>query len=297
MKVLDYIRRYGWKDLPALITDYRSRKRGYKDVFVAEMNRKAASIGASSACFPDASGLKWRGSAASPRDFIQILIHALQIPQIAEKWGKDRYEISVQGQRARTVSIASTVFGAQSGISKYPILGGKTGTITAPGHVNYNLAWITSVNGVRLACVLMGGPTDESRWRDARKLVDYLDSFLQGQPVELTVETPRLAVCKLPCDSGIPELLVSKSPDETGIPASLTKLMALVTAYDYISDEDEMVRIVPSDIIGGSGDNLSAGDLVSIRDLVYDMLLPSSNEAAVALSRHIGAKILKSKKQ
>jgi len=90
------------------------------------------------------------------------------------------------------------------------------------------------------------------------------------------------------------ELLVSKSPAAIGKrPASLTKIMSLITAYDYINDESELVTIDASDIIGGSGANISAGDVVSIRDLIYDMLLPSSNNAATALARVVGQKILK----
>ena len=266
------------------------------------MNEKAASIGACTASFLDPSGLMYSGATASSRDILQILVYAAGIPQIAEKWGKDRYTMSIQGHNARRESITTTLVNPAYDSLNYPIIGGKTGTITAVGHVNYNLAWITRIGGTEMACVIMGCQTDESRWQDAESLVEYLDLSLLGKATDARFEAPRFAVCKMPANpkrqkADTVTLFASKSPDEIGIPASLTKLMTLVTTYDYILDENELVRIVPSDLIGGSGDNLSAGDIVSIRDLAYDMLLPSSNCAAMALARHIGAQILKAKKE
>ena len=295
MKVLSYLRRYKWWHIPSIFVDYKSRKKGYLAAFISAMNEKTASIGACSASFLDPSGLKYSGATASSRDILQILVYAAGIPQIAEKWGKDRYTMLIQGHNARRESITTTLANPAYNSLKYPIVGGKTGTITAAGHINYNLAWITCIGGTEMACVIMGCQTDKSRWHDAESLVEYLDLSLHRKSADARFEAPRFAVCKMPVNPKIDTvtLFASKSPDETGIPASLTKLMTLVTAYDYILDENELVRIVPSDLIGGSGDNLSAGDIVSIRDLAYDMLLPSSNCAAMALARHIGAKILK----
>ena len=266
--------------------------------FVNAMNKKANEVGATNATFLDASGLKWSGSAASANDILQILVHAAGIPQIAEKWNKNFYVMTVSGRSPREEVLSTSVSNIEYDESKYPILGGKTGTITAEGNVNYNLAWITSIEDTEIACVIMGDTTDVNRWRDAERIAEYLDVIISGKTATLQIDAPRFAACKLPAhplmyDNHKFDLLASKSPDETGIPASLTKLMALITAFDYISDENDQVKIDPSDIIGGSGDNLAAGDIVSIRDLVYDMLLPSSNDAAMALARHIGGKIMK----
>lgn len=266
--------------------------------FVNAMNKKAHEMGATTASFLDASGLKWSGSVASANDILQILVHAAGIPQIAEKWNKEYYVMTVSGHSSRNEVLSTSVNSIEYDDSTYPILGGKTGTITATGNVTYNLAWITLIENTEIACVIMGDTTDVNRWQDAERIAEYLDVVMSGKTATLQIDAPLFAACKLPAhpimyDNYKFDLLASKSPDETGIPASLTKLMALITAFDYISDENEQVKIDPSDIIGGSGDNLVAGDIVSIRDLVYDMLLPSSNDAAMALARHIGGKIIK----
>ena len=215
--------------------------------FVTAMNNKAKEIGATHATFLDPSGLKWYGSAASANDILQILIHAAGIPHIAEKWNKNQYEMTVKGHISRNEVLSTSVSSIEYNESKYPILGGKTGTITAAGNVNYNLAWITSIEDTEIACVLMGDTTDVNRWRDAERIVEYLDLLLSGQTTTLQIDAPRFAACKLPAhpimyDNHSFNLLAFKSPDETGIPASLTKLMALITAYDYISDENEQER-------------------------------------------------------
>lgn len=268
-----------------------------KAAFVTAMNEKAAFIGAATATFMDASGLSWNGSAASVNDILHILIHASGIRQIAEKWGKKTYNISIIGSNARTEAIETSVASPSYDESAHPILGGKTGTITASGNVNYNLAWIAKIGDKECACVLMGDSTDARRWSDAEAIADYLGTVIPGGSATLSINAPRAAACILPnspimYDGVSFDLLVSKSPSVTGIPASLTKVMALILAYDYITDENEKVTIEATDIIGGSGDNLRGGDVISIRDLIYDMLLPSSNDAATALARHIGAKIL-----
>ncbi len=61
---------------------------------------------------------------------------------------------------------------------------------------------------------------------------------------------------------------------------------ALVTA-DAASFR-EVVQVSPeAAAVGGGGLDLSAGDLFTVRDLLYALLLDSSNEAAAALAAHV----------
>lgn len=268
-----------------------------KAAFLAAMNAKASYIGATTAVFQDASGLVYSGAEASAKDILQILVHAAGIREIAEKWNKDEYTMTIYGDDERSESIETSVQSTYYDETQHPILGGKTGTIGVSGYVNYNLAWIAHIAGIECACVLMGDNNDTKRWQDAEAIADYLGTILSGGSATLSVNAPCVVACKLPAnpimyDNFSFDLLISKAPTTLRTPASLTKLMTLITAYDYITDENELVEIVSSDIIGGSGDNIMAGDNVTIRDLVYDMLLPSSNDSAVALARHIGKKIL-----
>lgn len=264
-----------------------------KSAFVAAMNAKAKYIGATTVNFVDASGLSYSGSAATVKDILQIMVHASGIAQIAEKWNKDTYSMTVYGGNARTEVIETSVQNSNFDESEYPILGGKTGTITASGNVNYNVALIVSIAGEEYVIIVMGDSTDTRRWADAQAIADYL----AGVSSSVSVNAPCAGACKLPqnpimYDNFTFNMAFSKAITTTRIPASLTKIMSLILAYDYIDDENEIVTIESSDIIGGSGDNIQSGDKLTIRDLVYDMLLPSSNDAATALARHIGYKIL-----
>lgn len=67
-------------------------------------------------------------------------------------------------------------------------------------------------------------------------------------------------------------------------PASITKVMTALVALEYLS-LDQKITIIEDDIVTGSGYNLKAGDVISIQDLIINMMLPSSNIAAKAIAR------------
>lgn len=78
-------------------------------------------------------------------------------------------------------------------------------------------------------------------------------------------------------------------------PASLTKLMTVLVLLDYkpgMAELSQTVTIVSSDLVGGSGNNLLAGDVLTLHALMMDALLPSSNSAATAIARTIGQELL-----
>lgn len=272
-----------------------------KNAFIAAMNAKAQQIGALTAHFSDASGLVYTDAQASANDILQILVHAAGMERIAEKWNRKTYAMTIYGSNARTTNITSSVQNTTYyDDTANPILGGKTGTLSISGQVTYNLMFCTIASGIEVAIAIIGASSEANRWTDAQKIVTYLTKILNGESATLaSLNASYAAACKLPnnpimYDNFPFTLLVSKSPSTLGKrPASLTKVMTLVAAYDYITDENEFVTIKSSDIIGGSGANIAAGDVVSIRDLVFDMLLPSSNNAATAIARYCGYKILK----
>ena len=71
--------------------------------------------------------------------------------------------------------------------------------------------------------------------------------------------------------------------------------MTIITALDYIYDIHVPVIIKPLDVEGTqgtSGSIFSVGDIVSLEDLMYAAMLPSSNQAANAIARYTGQKIL-----
>jgi len=85
------------------------------------------------------------------------------------------------------------------------------------------------------------------------------------------------------------EVLYSEHVNEQLYPASTTKIMTAYLALKY-GDLNEYVTVsenatdVPSD---SSKANLQKGDVLSLKDLLYALMLPSGNDSAVAIAEHI----------
>lgn len=77
--------------------------------------------------------------------------------------------------------------------------------------------------------------------------------------------------------------------DDRRAPASLTKVATALVVLE-LADLDEMVTIEPGDLADESESRvgLEAGDELSVRDLLYGLLIPSGNDAGRALARHVG---------
>lgn len=65
-------------------------------------------------------------------------------------------------------------------------------------------------------------------------------------------------------------------------PASTTKIMTALVALDYFNPED--VLTVQRSNIEGSTLNFTRGEQLKFKDLLYAMMLPSSNDATVAIA-------------
>lgn len=95
-------------------------------------------------------------------------------------------------------------------------------------------------------------------------------------------------------DAASGELLLGRNADDKRQQASVTKIM---TALLVIEREaavpgslDEWVRVsTRAGTETGSTAQLRPGDRVTVRDLLHGLLLPSGNDAAVALAEHVGA--------
>ncbi len=83
------------------------------------------------------------------------------------------------------------------------------------------------------------------------------------------------------------EILYAQSPHERTPPASLTKMMTAIVAV-RVADLNTVVTIDESDLVGEATMGLVGGDQVTIGDLLYGLLLPSGNDAAMAISRGVG---------
>lgn len=73
-------------------------------------------------------------------------------------------------------------------------------------------------------------------------------------------------------------------------PASLTKIVSALVVLER-ANVDDIVEILKDDMVSveESQVGLVAGDRLSVRDLLFGMLIPSGNDATLALARHVGA--------
>ena len=80
---------------------------------------------------------------------------------------------------------------------------------------------------------------------------------------------------------------------ETALPmASTTKIATAITVLEHCDNLQEQIRI-PKQAAGveGSSVYLQEGDVYSVEDLLYGLMLRSGNDCAVALALHVGKSI------
>jgi D-alanyl-D-alanine carboxypeptidase (penicillin-binding protein 5/6) len=70
-------------------------------------------------------------------------------------------------------------------------------------------------------------------------------------------------------------------------PASLTKMMTALVAMRY-GDLSMTVTVEEHDLIGEATMGLVAGDQLTLGDVLYGLLMPSGNDAALAIARTVG---------
>ncbi|MFV0445056.1 MAG: serine hydrolase [Planctomycetaceae bacterium] len=91
--------------------------------------------------------------------------------------------------------------------------------------------------------------------------------------------------------------LVGGEREEESLPnASTTKMMAAYLVIRYLQSHpaalDEVVTFSRhADATVGSTAAIRAGESLSVRNLLYGLMLPSGNDAAVALAEHFGARL------
>lgn len=115
----------------------------------------------------------------------------------------------------------------------------------------------------------------------------------EGQGPRLAQETlgPWLrAASFLTLDLESGAVLASREPSAVRPVASLTKVLTGVTVVRSASLDDVVTVSRRAVAVGRSGANmgLRAGERVTVRDLLAGLLIPSANDAAVALAEHVG---------
>ncbi len=102
--------------------------------------------------------------------------------------------------------------------------------------------------------------------------------------------TSAKAMCVLEKDSG--RVVISKNMDQALPMASTTKIVTAITVIQNCENLDEIIQVADSSVgVEGSSIYLRHGELISVKDLLYGLMLRSGNDSAVALACHVGGNV------
>ena len=128
--------------------------------------------------------------------------------------------------------------------------------------------------------------------RIMKKVLSFILIFIvficKTNALELNISSKNVILYNL--DSG--EVLYEKNADAKASIASLTKIMTALVALENIDNLDERIILTAEDFKGLAEANavtagFTKGEVVTYRDLLYGLLLPSGADAAKALARNI----------
>jgi len=131
------------------------------DEFIARMNRKAIELGLTGTRFVEFTGLN-EHNVSTAADVARLLHAAANEPLIAEITTTRSYEFRTTRRRHQIGNTNRLLYG------RYEVLGGKTGFIREAG---YCFATWVRAQGRDLIAVVLGAPTNATRFADAVRLI------------------------------------------------------------------------------------------------------------------------------
>ncbi|HHU6751524.1 TPA: hypothetical protein ACUI23_002251 [Staphylococcus pseudintermedius] len=251
------------------------------NLFIEKMNQKAKDIGMSHSTFKNATGLTEKGQLSTSYDLTLLLLHATLNTTIVKIWKKETYTVEVHGINQRKINIKNTVYQKDLG-SDYEILGGKTGTV---GFIKNLSLLIYAKDEIYLLTVLKA---KGDRFNQAQKIIDNL---LEKGPKK-QIHADAFTVIPYPSEpvnlfkTFKPDSLVSKNQTKKSNPASITKLLTIITMFEYPVQLNDRIQIQKEDIIEDNLNRIMVGDVITLFDALHLMLLSSSNILANVVARY-----------
>ena len=134
------------------------------------------------------------------------------------------------------------------------------------------------------------GSTKDSTYTGTANLTNKTDSNNVKAAASEAPATNATAALLISPDSDM--VLYEKNADEKRYPASTTKIMTALLTLENVKDLNETVTAEEADFAHVTSDSSNAdikvGETVRVIDLLYALMLPSANEAAYMLARHVG---------
>lgn len=106
----------------------------------------------------------------------------------------------------------------------------------------------------------------------------------------LSTPPPLSATASLLYDVDADRVLFAENQNRALPVASLTKLMTALLVLEADDLQAEVV-VQASDLVGGTSMQLVPGEVVTVENLLRGMLIPSGNDAAMALARHTAGSV------
>lgn len=94
-------------------------------------------------------------------------------------------------------------------------------------------------------------------------------------------------------DAASGRVLYNKNMEKRSGMASTTKIMTAITALEYGNLEDTVKVSSTAAGVEGSSMYLSAGEEITLENLLYGLMLVSGNDAATAVAEHVGGSVEK----
>lgn len=120
-------------------------------------------------------------------------------------------------------------------------------------------------------------------------LMEYPDKGMEFMPMELSEVSAKYNVLLGVSDN---TLYTGKNYTKKAYPASLTKIMTVIVALENVDDLSETYKFTKADMLKLENENasvagFSAGEKVTIRDLLYGAMLPSGADATLGLANYV----------
>lgn len=268
--------------------------------FVRKMNEKAASIGMANTNFINPSGLGESGnySSTTVKDLARLGVVGLSYNDLCLVWSAGEHYVKKKGKTP--VQIISSYQTNTTLGNYYPIIGGKTGA----GDGYYTLVIATEIEGVSVVGAIAQASSDNGRFQAMKELFDVAKVVINGGTPSVNPVPSANCACALKVPSyntaslgDTPlEMLYGKNENTVTPPMSTTKIMTSIVLLDYIKLLAASTTMKSYDFEGTPTGSyiFDIGDIATIEDIFYAMMLRSANEAANALARIAGNVILQS---
>lgn len=281
--------------------------------FLSYMNTKASKFGMSGTSYASPSG-QTQSSYSTPQDALKLGIATCGSSEALKIWHTPSQSFSIKGDHARTLSVTNNVIsGTATDLTPYyKLLGGKGGSLIYSDRHRAQIL-LVEIEGkpVMLSLMGLGATSYNNIFKSAKELADMVKAKMDGTTLtegtnlaELVTASGGYAACVVPNIPTAYDLdytsalfaarddVIKNGQTVSRYPASTSKVMTMLCALDYITNNQERFSLKSGDIESGSGSIFYNGDILTYHDALRIMMMESSNTLANAICRVIGRKIL-----